>query len=66
MVAVSVCGDLGDRKLQDTGLCGLLGEGERMPNWTVGNAGNASELAPLLLARAELLAEWGRDDGLWE
>jgi hypothetical protein len=37
--------------------------GERLPNWAVGNAENALELAPLLAARAELLAEWGRDDG---
>jgi hypothetical protein len=40
--------------------------GERLPDWSVGNAGNALELAPLLAARAELLAEWGRDDGMWE
>jgi hypothetical protein len=40
--------------------------GERLPNWSGGNAKNALELAPLLAARAELLKEWGRDDGLWE
>jgi hypothetical protein len=40
--------------------------GERLPDWSVGNAGNALELAPLLAARAELLADWGRDDEMWE
>ena len=39
--------------------------GEEPPEWTVGNAGNALELAPLLASRAELLEEWGRDDALW-
>jgi hypothetical protein len=40
--------------------------GQRLANWWVGHAANASELAPLLAARAELLAEWGRDDEMWE
>jgi hypothetical protein len=40
--------------------------GDLLPNWSVGKSANALELAPLLAARAELLAEWGRDDGLWE
>jgi hypothetical protein len=39
--------------------------GERVPDWSVGNASNALELAPLLAARAELLAEWVRDDAMW-
>ena len=40
--------------------------GERLPNWSVGNVGNALEMAPPLAARAELLAKWGADDGMWE
>jgi hypothetical protein len=40
--------------------------GDQIPDWSVGNSENALELAPLLASRAELLAEWGRDDGLWE
>jgi hypothetical protein len=41
-------------------------KGERLPEFSVGNAGNAGELAPLLTSRAELLAEWALDDSLWE
>jgi hypothetical protein len=40
--------------------------GEKLPDWSVGNSGNALELAPLLASRAELLVEWSRDDDLWD
>jgi hypothetical protein len=33
--------------------------GERLPNWSVGNTGNALELAPLLTARADVCVATG-------
>ena len=41
-------------------------KGERLPGFSVGNAENAGELAPLLASRAQMLAEWALDDSLWE
>jgi hypothetical protein len=47
-------------------LASLMARGEKHPTITVGDPANAGELAPLLKARATLLAKWVEDDSLWE
>ena len=46
-------------------LSGLMRKGERHPDMTIGTPLDAAELAPLLKARAKTLADWARDDSLW-
>jgi len=40
--------------------------GEQLDHFTVGNADNALELAPLLKSRATLLSQWANDDSCWD
>jgi len=47
-------------------LSGLMEQGKSHPDMTVGSPSNAAELAPLLKARAATLADWARDDSLWD
>jgi Domain of unknown function (DUF4826) len=44
----------------------VMMRGQPPLDWSVGNSGDISELAPLLASRAELLVEWSRDDDLWD
>jgi uncharacterized protein DUF4826 len=41
-------------------------KGERLPGFSVGNSENAGKWGPLLVSRAQMLAEWALDDSLWE
>lgn len=47
-------------------LSGLMAKGESHPEMRVGNPADAAELARLLKARADTLADWARDDSLWD
>jgi hypothetical protein len=40
--------------------------GESHPDMTIGTPAHAADLAPLLKARAETLADWARDRSLWD
>ena len=40
--------------------------GEELANFRVGRREDAAQLGPLLRARAEILADWVRDDSMWE
>lgn len=41
-------------------------QGKEAENTRIGGFDSHSELGPLLLARANLLMEWAKDDSLWE
>jgi hypothetical protein len=43
-----------------------LARGEQHPDFSVGNAGAAIELAPLLAARSETLRQYAIDDNVWD
>ena len=43
-----------------------LAKGEQHLDFVVGDTDRAHELAPLLAARAEILARWTADDSIWE
>jgi hypothetical protein len=47
-------------------LASAMERGEQHASFSVGEAGDAAELAPLLKSRAQLLSSWARDDSMWE
>lgn len=46
--------------------CESVRSGQATPDYSIGGEETPADLVPLLEARAKVLAEWARDDSLWE